>query len=97
MELVDVSFKLPKEGHDIGAALAVILKTAISSGKDGFQAAPDLLAVATAALMSLPAALDGVANLPAEAKGKPGSFSVAIVAPALVELDSLVAPAAPVV
>lgn len=94
MDMVDVNWKLPKEAHDIGAALAVIIKASVAAGKDGFQPGTDVLAVASAALMSLPAALDGLANLPAEFKGKPGSASLALVGPAVLELDSLV-PAAP--
>lgn len=62
MELVDVSYKAPKELNDVRVALVAVI--------EDLKAGKDLLTVGAENLALLSTAVAGVGNLPAEVKAE---------------------------
>lgn len=79
MELVDVTVKMPKESYELAkglGAFAVAVKKAV---EDGWQLGTDLPVIATAALMELLPAIQGVEKIGDEAKADPVGIGVALI------------------
>lgn len=68
MAKVSVSVELNKESLEVFDALAEIAKATKQALSDGFQAGQDLPAIVAAAWLKLPAAIEGISLVSAEAK-----------------------------
>lgn len=66
VEKVTVSLEVPKEQHEVWAALAEVVAQTRKATADGFQAAEDLSAITLGSLQKLSAALGGLGELPEE-------------------------------
>lgn len=70
MEIVKIEFEAPKEIHEIGLAIGVLLES-IANHKEGGISASEIPAIISESLMGLIAALNGAGNVPSEFKEAP--------------------------
>lgn len=71
---MDVQVQVEKEMHELMQALHGIVKATKQALADGFQPGMDIPQVVMAAVGVLPAAIQGLDSLPANAKANPVAF-----------------------
>jgi hypothetical protein len=78
METVQVTVDVPKETQELVQAIVEVVKAAKLALADGFQPGQDLPVIAVAAFQNLLAGVQGIAQLPEEAKADPGKLAVVL-------------------
>jgi hypothetical protein len=92
MELRKIEITVAPETHDVGLALAKMVKEAKKAAADGFQPA-DIATVATGCFAELMTAVQGVTEIPAEGKAHLGATVRGALVPVTDALEDLVKPA----
>lgn len=89
MEMQKVEIEVTKEAHELGMAVANLVKAVKASLDDGFQVGTDIPAIVMVAFQELPKAIEGLDKLDDEAKAALKPFIMALVLPITDAVESL--------
>lgn len=78
MEKVELKIEVSKEAYELGEALKELIVVTKKALEDGFQLEKDIAPILSVAVARLPAAIDGMNKIPAEAKEDPNAVVMAI-------------------
>lgn len=95
MEFVEVSRKVPKESHEVGVAVRVLLEKIGEARADGKVDPAEILPIIGGSLDALNKAIDGAAELANEVPAHPGTASSDMLAEVGVGLDALLGKSVP--
>jgi len=93
--LKEKTIQVPKEADEIFEALVEIVKATKTALADGFQPGQDVPAVVAAAWTKLPAAMQGIEQVPGEVVAHRGALVKSAGCAAGDLVDALIAPAPP--
>lgn len=90
MNTVKVEFDAPKETHEVGKAIAGLMKNYKVAVADGFQVGQDAPAILMGSFNELMAAIDGVDQIGAEFKADPVNAAMGALVPLAEGISELV-------
>lgn len=90
MNTVKVEFEAPKETHELGLAIAKLMKNYKAAVADGFQVGQDIPAILMGSFNEVMAGIDGVDKVGAEFKADPVNAAMGALVPLADGISELV-------